>query len=386
MVKLAFKGFVAVCFLSGAFLAGCSNKDSNSSANPQASSATIEQAAPIWLEVKYDDIRLRESAGMKGAVLGSLKTGDQVKDLGEWSKDLETVVLRNERITAPWGKVEMKDGKQGWIFLGALGPVIDPSIAEFKKALDKLDKTDCKSIAAAVAQFKVSMKGKSPLIADQAVPELEEFVNRVAEKINANQYERPDAQEFETMYDDEAIRKASPKVREQIEAWKACKLYLDFPEGMCVILPNPGIFDDDVAPFVSETAKKFLAQRKKELEEGWAEDGGLLISAQELADRAVFWDNFLVENPTFVSVPSIRLLARSYTVDLLLGQNNTPSLGYEDNGALEKEFKDAYEKVLKDHPKTETAHLVQEWYDLLKQSGWKRSPKTDDYATKLVGL
>lgn len=386
MVKLAFKAFVAVCFLSGAFLAGCSNKDSNSSANPQASSATIEQAAPIWLEVKYDDVRLRESAGMKSAVLGSLKTGDQVKDLGEWSKDLETVVLRKERITAPWGKVELKDGKQGWIFLGALGPVIDPSIAEFKKELDKLDKTDCKSIAAAVAQFKVSMKGKSPLIADQAVPELEEFVNRVAEKINANQYERPDAQEFETMYDEEAIRKASPKVREQIEAWKACKLYLDFPEGMCVILPNPGIFDDDVAPFVSETAKKFLAQRKKELEEGWAEDGGLLISAQELADRAVFWDNFLVENPTFVSVPSIRLLARSYTVDLLLGQNNTPSLGYEDNGALEKEFKDAYEKVLKDHPKTETAHLVQEWYDLLKQSGWKRSPKTDDYATKLVGL
>ncbi|MEY3444303.1 MAG: hypothetical protein RLZZ519_2584 [Bacteroidota bacterium] len=386
MVKLGFKGLVAVCFLSCACFAGCSDKAPDAAANPQAGQSSSEQTAPIWLEVKYDDVRLRESAGMKGAVLGTLKTGDQVKDLGEWSKDLETVVLRDQRIKAPWGKVELKDGKQGWIFLGALGPVIDPSIAEFKKELDKLDKTDCKSIAAAVDQFKIAMQGKPKFVADQAVPLLSEVVDAVIDKVNNELFTRSDLATFETMYDEEAIRKAPPKVRDEINAWKACKLHLEFPEGMCVVLADPGIFDDEVGPFVSEPMQKFLAQRKKELGEGYANDGGLVVAIQDLADRAVFWDNFLVEYPTFVNVPFIRSLARNYAVDIVLGLDNTPSLGYEEDGALEKEFKDAYDWVLKEHPNTETAVLVQEWCDLLKQTGWKRSPKTDAYATKLVGL
>ncbi len=345
-----------------------------------------EEPQEIWLEVRYDDLRLRESAGMQSTVLGTLKTGDQVKDLGEWSKDLETVVLRNERITAPWGKVETKDGKQGWLFLGGLGPVIDPSIPEFKKEVEKLDKSDCKSIAAAVALFQSTMKGKSQFVADQGVPVLFELVDAVVDKTNNALFERSDLQEFEVLYDEEAISKAPPKIRDQVRSWMACKLHLEFPEGMSVVLANPGIFDEDVAPFVTAPMQKFLAQRKKELEAGWSNDGGLVIPIQEIADRAVFWDHFLVENPTFVSVPFIRGLARNYALDLILGLDNTPALGYEDDGALDKEFKDAYDKVLKDHPKTETAHLVQEWCDLLKQSGWKRSPKTDAHATKLVGL
>jgi hypothetical protein len=374
--------FIAI-FLLAALFSACGGSEKNTYGTSADSSATVQSTPPeIWLEIRYDDLRLRETPSMEGKVLATLKTGDRVKDLGEASPALETVVLRQERITAPWGKVETKDGQQGWIFLGALGPVRDPAVDSYKKSLSGIKGKDCKVIQQAIQKFSEHMKGKPAHVADQAVVELDHFIDSVVTNLNDALFRSEDLPEFEKVGQDEDGRSKKPAVQKKIDQWAECGLHLEFPEGMPTIYQNPGLTNLNVEPMVTPEMRTFLNQRKKEWDEGWSVDAGLVITPQQLAERAVFWDDFVSQHPTFVYAPELRRLAYAYTTDLLTGQNNTPALGYED-GKLEDDFKAAYDWVLKEHPKSETAHWVQEWTDILKANGWKRSTKSDAYTTKL---
>jgi hypothetical protein len=216
------------------------------------------------------------------------------------------------------------------------------------------------------------------------VPELETFISQTVEQLNNDVFARPDFAEFENLMDEEGKPRKKTKVDGEIEAWKACGLHLEFPEGMFMLASNAGLIDATVSPVGTEAMKKHLVQRKKEVAEGWSEDAGLMITPQQLAERAVFWDDFLLQYPTFISAPVLRDLSHRYVIDLLIGENNTPAIAYE--GKLNDDFKAAYEWVLKNHPSSETAHWVREWYDLLKANGLKSNAKTDAYAHKLIGL
>jgi hypothetical protein len=366
-------------------LAACGNKTTTETTTPATAQTDTQAPAEKWLEVRYDDLRLRETASMEGKVLATLKTGDRVKDLGEWSPQTETVTLRKERITAPWGKVQTQSGQEGWIFLGALAPAPDPSVAELKKALLGIKGDDCKVIQQGMDRFREKMQGKPDHIVDQGVPVLDWYIDSTVLHLNTALSQSKDFPDFEKLgYPDENGKDhvPAPSTQKKIEEWKACGLYLDFPEGMITINANPGLTTPVLDPLVTPAMKTYLEQRAKENKEGWSVDAALIITPQQLAERAVFWDEFLVQNPTFAYVPRIRTLAEWYANDLITGQNNTPALGYE-GGILDPEFKKAYEWVLKEHPKTETARKVQEWYDILKASAWKQSKKSDEYVNKL---
>jgi hypothetical protein len=364
-------------------LTACNNKTTTPPATPQdtlAAKATPEK----WLEVKYDDLRLRESSSMDAKVLATLKTGDRVKDLGEWSNTTETVTLRNQNITAPWGKVQTSTGQSGWIFLGALAPAPDPAIANLKKALLAIPAGDCKVIQKGMDTYREKMQGKPDFIADQGVPVLDWFIDSTVLKLNVDLSQRKDFPDFEKLgYTDENDKQHTPSASTQktIDEWKACGLYLDFPEGMIDVRRNPGLTSPTLEPWVSPAMKTYLEQRAKEEKEGWSVDAALIVTPQQLAERAVFWDDFLVKNPTFVYAAQVRQQATWYVNDLLSGQNNTPSMDY-DTHTLLPEFKAAYEWILKNHPKTESGRVMQEWYDILKAHAWKESKQATDYMQK----
>lgn len=368
--------------LGGALLLLACGKQESTTPEAQPQSLAQEAPAEQWLEIRYDDLRLRETPGKNGAVLLTLKSGTRVKDLGETTKELETVVLRGQHITAPWGKVETTDGKQGWIFLGALGPAEDPAVQDYLAGLRGLAGGDCNTIRAATDMLPTKMNGKPAHAVDQAVPHLEAFMDSIVAQLNQALYTRPDNAEFEKFLSPDSA-KASPKAKADMAAWRACGLRMIFPEGIPTLEMQPGYIIPTVGPVVTESMRTYLEQWKQEQATYWAGDGGLAISPLELAKRAVFWDEFLMEHPTSVKAPDLRHHAFAYATALLGGLDNTPSLGYDAGGTLDPEFKEAYDWVLKDHPKTETGRLVKEWTGILASTGWKRSSKTDAYLTKL---
>lgn len=88
-------------------------------AQPTASPPTIidtTNQGARELYVLVDSLRLRDSPALNGQVLGYLKYGEALKDLGEQTELKKLRVSIDETRTAPWIKVQTKKGKVGWTF------------------------------------------------------------------------------------------------------------------------------------------------------------------------------------------------------------------------------------------------------------------------------
>lgn len=71
---------------------------------------------PRKLYVLADSLRLRQSPELAGKVMGYLRYGEEVMDLGEATELQKLRVSPDEVRTAPWVKVKTKTGKIGWAF------------------------------------------------------------------------------------------------------------------------------------------------------------------------------------------------------------------------------------------------------------------------------
>jgi hypothetical protein len=75
--------------------------------------------------------------------------------------------------------------------------------------------------------------------------------------------------------------------------------------------------------------------------EAYQEDGGLTITALQLADRLAFWDNFIAKYPNHLFQEFAQNNKKYYLYFLLDGTDNTPSFAYE-NGVIASDFLEAY--------------------------------------------
>lgn len=364
-------------------VAACGDKSTaQTSQGTQDSTATADKVE-LWLELDYDDVRLRESPSMEAKVLSTHKRRERFKYLDEMSENIESVKLQNLEITAPWGKVATESGQEGWIFLGTVIPVPGKAATEAKAALNAVKGEDCKVMQAGIDAFVNAMKGKPAEEVDLATPELDQFLDSVANHFNNSLMGRPNYDDFSVVDVEGMEVKDADKIRAEMAEWKACGLEIIFPEGMAALVPKPGLTTPALSGMVSPVMKTYMDQRTKESEEGWSDDGGLVITPKQLAERAVFWNDFTLQHPLFVHTARMRNIADVYTSDLMLGQDNTPSINY-DTQKLDPEFQAAYDWLLKEHPKTAAAKIIREWYDLLKANGLKRTPKVEAFIQKRI--
>lgn len=112
--------FLQFCFLI--FLFGCGGE-------PAETSTTIDPKPIIKKEVKpqtatfiasMDHLRVRDSAGKKGEVIGNLSVGDKVVYAGEKSDFTTPVKLRGYPYSDPWLKIITENGDEGWVYGGGV--------------------------------------------------------------------------------------------------------------------------------------------------------------------------------------------------------------------------------------------------------------------------
>lgn len=360
------------------FVAACGDKsEAKEGGTAKDSTATVEKVE-LWLELDYEDVRLRESPSMEGKVLSTHKKQERLKYLDEMSEKMETVTLQNLKITAPWGKVATDKGQEGWIFLGAVIPAPGKAAEEAKVALRAVKGEDCKVLKAGIDAFAKAMKGKPALEVDLATPVLDNFLDSVANVIFMDLIERPNYDDYSQVEFAPQGVKDADKIHSEVAAWKECGLEMRYPEGMAAVVLKPGLTIPALSGMVTPEMKIYMDQMAKEGEEGWIEDAGLMITPMQVAERAVFWDDFTIKYPLFVHTSRMRNMANIYTRELMFGEDNTPAMSYETQ-MLDSEFQAAYDWVLKEHPNTATAKILREWYDLLKANGMKRTAKVERY-------
>ncbi|AFM03008.1 hypothetical protein Fleli_0541 [Bernardetia litoralis DSM 6794] len=151
-------------------------------------------------------------------------------------------------------------------------------------------------------------------------------------------------------------------------------------EGSTFVLQNRDFLKDTFYDKVSEPMKSYLVQKNKEAKEMFSSDGGLLISPTRLAERVIWAEEFIKENPNFYSelMEELKASKKMYLTYLFEGMDNTPLFDYQTK-QLNQDFEEAYQTITSSYSDTETAAMIKPYYEAIKN---KNTKKQDELMTK----
>ncbi|NEU29254.1 hypothetical protein GN156_00450 [bacterium LRH843] len=97
-----------------------------------------------------------------------------------------------------------------------------------------------------------------------------------------------------------------------------------------------------------------------------AKDAALVISWEEVLERAIRQENFITNHPNSEKMDEINELYEKYLVFALYGLNNTPLFEYDTN-TLRPEAKADYMKVIENNGDLKTAEIVQDFLAIVQK-------------------
>jgi hypothetical protein len=132
--------------------------------------------------------------------------------------------------------------------------------------------------------------------------------------------------------------------------------------------PLRTFFYNHLSPATQEFYDQFEAETNQDL----SEDGGLLITPVELAQRLAFWQEFLSRYPNNLFAQFARTKVAYYQYYLLAGMDNTPAFDFETN-KMQPEFIEGYAYLNQHHPDLACTKVFNEYLTLLKTTNYKRT-------------
>lgn len=160
------------------------------------------------------------------------------------------------------------------------------------------------------------------------------------------------------------------QIRESVQAELANGYKLEMAEGMVYPVVDYG----KLKPYgdrLSPPLKAYIDLLAMNSDKQWAADAALVISWDELAERGIAYENYLVNYLDAPETEKVRELYEArFLIPYLYGLNNTPIFDF-DTFRLKDEVKASYEKTVKTYPDTITAQVVAGFLDVLEASDWQ---------------
>lgn len=141
---------------------------------------------------------------------------------------------------------------------------------------------------------------------------------------------------------------------------------LETAEGMIFPVVDYGKlkrFDDAISPEMRD----YVALLATESDQKSASDGGLVISWDEVANRALAAEKYIRDYPDSKEKAAAGDLYLRYMTDLLVGLDNTPNFDFE-TFKLNADVKAEYKKIVSEHADTTTAKMVQQFLDVMAKT------------------
>lgn len=364
-------------------------KSGNNGAAPSASTENTKPAEPR-MQVMVDDLRVRKGPGKDAEVVGELKEGSYVEYLGESSRLLEEVTLRGKKIKAPWMKVRLPDGGEGWVFGGAIedekaaakAKASTGNAADYEKYISSLSKSTCDNVQKANQKLKSDFASASAASQDKAIRAFYGLLKKHLENQQNYMMGAGESEGFDLLGYNPDNKPLPAKVKTKQAEWKLCGIDLDFPEGMAWPVEEHRYMYDNFGTMGTPAMKGYLKQMMNDLKEGFSADAGLVISPQEFADRIVFWQEFRDQFPNFKPLGADLPGFQEYIGFFMTGLDNTPAFDWGEKNDLYPEWKKAYESVMTRVPKSEAGEVIKDYYAVLKKNGFKRSKEVMDFSQK----
>lgn len=360
-------------------------------APPAASGVAVVKPEHFIYLVLYKDLRLRDQPSTTSSVSSKLQLGELVSGTGEASMQEETVELRGISMKSHYFKVRTAAGKEGWVF-GAAVQVIyagtttaSPNMEKLQTLSGFLNGLNAKKLDSGKKAWEYVRKmpaDNNPAANDAAFILLESFLRRM--ELEGDFYAMTDKMTWEEA-DYEAIHNNSFDMNKYpvTKQLAASGFALVQTEGSVFPVCDWVLLQQHFASRVSPNMKAYIEQSVLEQQLTAWSDGGIVISLESLADRAVFWETFNQNNPWFPYKLETDESQRWLTNALVLGGDNTPVFNYETN-EVNEDFRNVWNYVQKKYPGTAVASRVKAFADLCASEGWKRTPKVEEFMGKLL--
>lgn len=157
--------------------------------------------------------------------------------------------------------------------------------------------------------------------------------------------------------EDEADKKAVKLLGERLSKHEL--EYSEIGEGYVEIDPLHDFYYKIFKDYVTNDYKDYLYLKSEENKSLYSADAGLVISFKDLGDRIISWENFMAKYPNSKLIPSVKEQYKSYQMDYLVGQDNTPTTERSsDEKYIYPENIQEFNRFLKKYPKSPTVPLI----------------------------
>ncbi|WP_338764248.1 hypothetical protein WAF17_21335 [Bernardetia sp. ABR2-2B] len=248
---------------------------------------------------------------------------------------------------------------------------------EYQTFVSALDTTQMSSSKQAAEKFQELYASATPKQADEGFLIFDKLYNSLAYNLDEQHYKKSSESGEYDKYDQIAGiyngyndgKDASSEMMSYHNELANHGFGIGMVEGSTYILQNRDFLKGYFYDKVSEPMKEYLIQKNKEAKEIFASDGGLIISPTRLAERVIWAENFIKENPDFYPklMKELKWSKKSYLTYLLEGMDNTPLFDYQTK-EITQDFAEAYQTVTSSYSDTETAAIIKPYYEAIKNN------------------
>jgi len=238
-----------------------------------------------------------------------------------------------------------------------------PLLNEYASFIDSISSPRIENSTIAAKKYQSLFKSAGADIRDTAFTIFDKYYERLTDKLD-NSAER-ESIDLDTYF---AYSTSHPKVPQKVAQYVKRLTQNGFrvgeEEGMCYIQQDRDFVATWFYNYVSPVMKKYLIQLNKENKLIYMEDAGITINYDELVDRALWWEQFVKNQPYFIAKKSAVANQRTYLTLLIEGSDNTWVMDPETK-KLDDYFKKAYADVENKSPSSDVGKTVIPYYHLL---------------------
>ncbi|HHW30603.1 MAG TPA: hypothetical protein GXX20_02845 [Clostridiaceae bacterium] len=130
--------------------------------------------------------------------------------------------------------------------------------------------------------------------------------------------------------------------------------------------------------YVTSDIKEYIDIMAIESSNPPAKDAALVISWEEILNRALTQEKFIIKNESSIRIQDIKNLYNKYMTFTLFGLNNTPLFTY-DTKAMDPEAKEVYLRAVEKVEESNFLKTLKEYVELLKKNNYKLTDEVEQF-------
>jgi hypothetical protein len=235
-------------------------------------------------------------------------------------------------------------------------------IKAYREFLHKTDSTDMTSFIPAINTFKSMLFNKPAATCDSAFMIFQNFADTIEAHLNMKLMN--DTTDYSPLFRNE---KVSQKIKRFQQTLIKAGFKLRSSEDMPYIEQDRNLVFSELSAMLTTPMQEYIKEIAMEHQQGFANDGTIIIPPDIYIERVLWYENFIKANPDFVLINNCKNFKKAYFTYLITGYENTTLMNEENTQELSPYFQSAYAYLAKKYPDSETLGLIKPYWNAIKQ-------------------